>query len=45
MLGLIFGGFVKKIERSAKKVERDFVDRSAKKLNKLANDLDYIVKS
>ena len=43
MLGWIFGGLVKKLERSAKRVERDFVDRSAKKLNKLANDLDYMV--
>lgn len=43
MLGWIFGGLVKKLERSTKKVERDFVDRSAKKLNKLANNIDYIV--
>jgi hypothetical protein len=43
MLGWIFGGLVKKLERSAKKVERDFVDRSAKKLNKLANNIDYMV--
>ncbi|OUL25340.1 hypothetical protein [Nostoc sp. 106C] len=50
MLGWIFGGFVKKLERSAKKVSRDFVKLSSKeinelfdkKVNPLADKLDYI---
>lgn len=50
MLGWIFGGFVKKLERSAKKVSRDFVKLSSKeindlfdkKVNPLANKIDYI---
>ncbi|BAY91482.1 MULTISPECIES: hypothetical protein [unclassified Tolypothrix] len=52
MLGWIFGGFVRKLERSAKKVSRDFVKSSSKeindlfdrKLNPLADRLDYVSK-
>ncbi|BAY24053.1 GUN4 domain-containing protein [Calothrix sp. NIES-2100] len=52
MLGWIFGGFVKKLERSAKKVSRDFVKSSSKEINDLfdkqvyplADKIDYIAK-
>ncbi|BAY34908.1 hypothetical protein NIES2107_68180 [Nostoc carneum NIES-2107] len=52
MLGWIFGGLVKKLERSAKKISRDFVYSSSKeindlfdkKLNPLADRLDYVSK-
>jgi len=52
MLGWIFGGLVKKLERSAKVVSRDFVESSSKeisdlfdkKLSPLADKLDYIAK-
>ncbi|OUL24663.1 hypothetical protein BV378_17430 [Nostoc sp. RF31YmG] len=50
MLGWIYSGFVKKLERSAKKVSQDFVKLSGeeinelfdKKVNPLANKIDYI---
>ncbi|MBW4565751.1 MAG: hypothetical protein KME32_32645 [Mojavia pulchra JT2-VF2] len=50
MVGWLFSGFVKKLERSAKKVSRDFVESSSKeindlfdkKVNPLAEKLDYI---
>ncbi|MBD2355755.1 hypothetical protein H6G41_14190 [Tolypothrix sp. FACHB-123] len=50
MLGWVFSGFVKKLERSAKKVSRDFVNSSSKEINDLfdkqvnplAEKLDYI---
>lgn len=50
MLGWIFGGFVKKIERAAKEVSRDFVNHSSNeiaylfdtKLYPLADKLDYL---
>ncbi|MBD2772991.1 hypothetical protein [Iningainema tapete] len=50
MLGWIFGGFVKKLERAAKEVSQDFLKSSSKeigylfdtKLYPLADKLDYI---
>lgn len=50
MLGWVFGGFVKKIERAAKEVSRDFVNQSSNeiaylfdtKLYPLADKLDYL---
>ncbi|BAY65748.1 hypothetical protein NIES22_58550 [Calothrix brevissima NIES-22] len=44
MLGWVFSGFVKKLERSGKKVSRDFGKSISKELNPLANKMDYIAK-
>jgi len=38
MLGWIFGGLVKKFERAAKEVSRDFVDKSGREIDRLFNE-------
>ena len=52
MVGWLFGGFVKKLERAVKNVSQDFVKDSGreierlieKELNPLVDKLDYVAK-